>query len=115
MAATSKATRGRSPSSAKADQEDAIRKEYRSAGELDGMVGAWALAVKVREHYDNLLASADVEKRVDWQEARFARAGARVVELAIARQIRRLFPKSGTAELHARGWVPAGSGDGGGV
>jgi hypothetical protein len=110
--ATTKTTRGKSAATERADKEDAIRKEYRSAGELDGMVGAWVLAVKVREHYDGLVKSGHVDSNGEpWAEAKYARAGARVVELAIARQIRRLWPKAGMAELHARGWVPAGSRD----
>lgn len=112
MATTRKSSRDASKETESAKRDDAIRKEYRSAGELDGMVGAWVLARKVRVHYDTLIDSITREgKRADFTRAE--RRGARLCELAIARQIRRLWPKAGAAELTAHGWEPAGSGDGG--
>lgn len=96
------------------DREDAVRQEYRNAGMLDGFVEAWALARKVREHFESTLVPLPVKS--DAQA--FANAqlrqrvyGARIAELAIAREARRRFPKSATAALTARGWTPAGSAD----
>lgn len=110
--ATTRATRDKSKATVKADADDAVRKEYRKAGELDGMVYAWEVAKRAREHYE--VERERVAKEVSDASAApllWARNGARIAELAIARDIRRRFPKSGAAELTARGWVPAGGGD----
>lgn len=109
---TTRTTRDKSKAAQRADANDAVRKEYRQAGVLDGMVLAWELAKRVREHYETEVERVSKEVSHDASTSlKWARNGARVAELAIARDIRKRFPKSGAAELTARGWVPAGSGD----
>lgn len=101
------------PATKAAQREDTIRAEYKAAGSLDGMVASWLLARKVREHYTKEYAQArdngiSNESAIVFLERK---VGARLCELAIAREIRRLFPKSGVASLTAMGWDPAGTGD----
>lgn len=79
--------------------EHDVRQQYRDAGRLDGMVLAWLLAKKLREHHDGLVA-----KRPGDAVIANGRYVARVAELMLAREILRTWPKSGRASLDAAGY-----------
>lgn len=68
------------------DQEHAIRKEYRSAGELDGLVAAWVVANDAARAF----AKSGNDALAD---------GARSVATAIAVVVLDRYPKAGLAEL----------------
>lgn len=98
----SKATRERT-TTARSDKESAIRDEYRAAGKLDGLVLAWSLVKRLREHYAHGFLQL-AEAKLDSHEARAARDAVRIAELMLAREVKRLYPKGGIAELVARGY-----------
>jgi hypothetical protein len=80
-----------------------VRAEYRAAGKLEGLVLAWAMVKRLREHYaQGFLNLTQAGLRGD--DARAARDAVRIGELMLAREVKRLYPKGGVAELVAHGY-----------
>lgn len=85
-------------------REDEVRAEYKNAGKLQGLALAWQLVKRLREHYaSGFLRLA--EAGLDGHDARAARDSVRIAELMLAREVKRLYPKSGVAELVALGYI----------